>query len=258
MAKPGLPELLLTLMLACSIPLAQASEPRWRVTGDAQRLDNGAPAYREIHDIAAIEHTVRYEAPDGRLLASKQLDYGQGLNTPVYELEDVRFQRRTGSRWQDGQFVVFRAQQDKPVREQTLAAAPDLVIDAGFDHFIRAHWDRLVAGEAVPFSFAVADPLVTLAMAMRAVPASESAIAEKHDDYRYFVASSRNRLIGWAIPDIHVAYDANDKLLRIYQGLSNLTDDRDQRQNVLIRYRYEPVVQLARGEHNNEPADHTR
>ncbi len=253
-----LPELLLSLALLVITTTAQADPIRLRVTGEASHVDSSEPAYREIHEIGTTRHSVQYLGQDGRLLASKQIHYAQGYNTPLYELVDQRFGRRTGSRWQDGQFLVFRQQDGHAPHQHTLAPAADLVIDAGFDHFIRQHWDRLLAGDTVPFAFAVADPLVTLDMAMRAVPAIESAIAEQRDDYRYFVASSRNRLIGWAIPDIHVAYDAQEKLLRRYQGLSNITDADDKRQTVLIRYTYDTMPQFAQGEKNNEPADHTR
>jgi hypothetical protein len=243
-----LPELLLSLALLVMATAAQADAIRLRVTGEASHVGSGEPAYREIHEIGNTRHTVQYLDQDGHLLASKQLDYAQGYNTPLYELVDQRFNRRTGSRWQDGQFIVYRQQGQHTPQQHKLAPAADLVIDAGFDHFIREQWQRLLDGEAVPFSFAVADPLVTLDMAMRAVPAGESAIAEQRDDYRYFVASSRNRLIGWAIPDIHVAYDAEQKLLRSYQGLSNITDARDKRQTVLIRYTYDTMPQFAQGE----------
>jgi hypothetical protein len=225
------------------------------VTGIATHPDNRQPAYSEHHTITREHHSVRYLGTDESLLASKQLDYTQGYNTPVYTLEDMRFARQTGSLWQDGAFVVFQQEKSGKRHEKTFAPGSQLVIDAGFDHFIRSHWAALVAGEVLPFTFVVADPLVALDMQLQQIPAADSLIADKRDDYRYFVANSSHRLISWAIPEIHVAYDEKEKLLRIYQGLSNITDGNDKRQNVLIRYTYESLPQIAQGDRQHEQPD---
>lgn len=245
-----LTDCLLLAALLCSTA-AHAAENRWLVIGEAIRLDTGEPAYREIHDISTHHHTVQYVGPDEHPLAHKTLGYPQGYSTPLYLLEDLRDGRRSGSEWQDGQFVLFRESATGKRQQAALSPAPDLVIDAGFDHFIRAHWERLLAGESLPFAFAIVDPLVTLDMSLRAVPAAESAIAEKRDDYRYFVARSRHRLISWAIPAIHLAYAADEKRLCIYQGPSNITDSQDKNPMVLIRYQYRTAPLLAQGDHHD-------
>lgn len=246
-----LPVVIATCALFVSGWLAASPQPL-RVTGIATHTGNRQPAYSEHHTITREQHSVRYLGTDDSLLASKNLHYTHGYNTPVYTLEDTRFVRQTGSLWQDGAFVVFQQEQTGKRHEDTFPPDNKLVIDAGFDHFIRSQWDALVAGEVLPFTFVVADPLVALDMQLQQIPAADSPIVEKRDDYRYFVASSSHRLISWAVPEIHVAYDEKEKLLRMYQGLSNITDDNDKRQNVLIRYRYDFAPTIAPGEQGND------
>lgn len=222
---------------------AIAMPPRLLVTGTAENLKTGKTAYREHHDITKQYHTVRYVDPNEKLIASKEISYRQGYNTPEYTLHDLRFDRRTGSLWQDGHFVVFRQEGTKKIQEIKVLPVPDLVIDAGFDHFIRSRQDVLAGGEILSFTFAVADPLLTLNMKLEEVSQVETAIRlhdeQGNNNYRYFRAHSSNFLFDWAIPDINLAYDNISHLLQIYQGPSNITDMNDKSQTVVIRYEYQ-------------------
>lgn len=231
--------------------MACASPERLRVTGTAINPDTRETVYQEFHDISHNQHTVRYEGKDGQVIATKALHYEQGYNTPLYQLNDLRFSRQTGSEWDKGIFVIFRQEAGTKRHEKRVTPSTDLVIDAGFDHFIRSHWQELVDGKVIPFSFLLADPLLSLNMQMQSVNMNDSAITEKHADYHYFLASSRNHFIGWAIPDIHIAYDNNEQLLRLYHGPSNITDNDDDRQTVFIRYSYEslPMVNKENSSH---------
>ena len=50
-----------------------------------------------------------------------------------------------------------------------VAGGEALVADAGFDEFVRQHWDALMAGEAVPLHFAVPSRLESLGFRIRRV-----------------------------------------------------------------------------------------
>jgi len=216
---------------------------RLLVSGTAEDIKTGEIIYREYHDISQQQHTVRYVDPAENLIASKEIRYQHGYTTPEYTLHDKRFDRHTGSQWQDGHFIIFKQEGSHEKHQKKVQAAPDLVIDAGFDYFVRSQQDALAKGKVLPFTFAVADPLVTLDMKLEEVNKTETAIKLRDDqpnnDFRYFYAHSRNKLIGWAVPDIHLAYDARNNMLQMYQGPSNITDMQDKSQRVLIRYQYQ-------------------
>lgn len=229
----------LAMCLFAASTCVLADPEKLLVTGTASNLKSGEVVYREYHDISQQQHTVRYVNPADVLIASKTIYYSHGYNTPEYLLEDKRFGRRTGSKWQDGHFIIFRQENADKHHEKSIKPANDVVIDAGFDFFIRSHWDDLIDGKVLPFSFAIADPLAILDMKLTEVTAAKTAIKQHSDSYRYFLASSRNRLIGWALPDIHLAYSRDSHLLQVYQGPSNLTDNDDKSQTVTIRYEYQ-------------------
>lgn len=225
-----------------------AESERLLVTGTASTLKTGKPAYREYHDITKIQHTVRYVDENDKTIASKTVQYLHGFNTPEYQLQDQRVDINTGSEWKDDHFIIFRQEKSEKRHEKMVKPADDLVIDAGFDHFIRNHWDELIAGKVLPFSFAIADPLTILNMQLTEVSAAKTAITQHSDRYRYFLANSRNKLIGWAIPEIHLAYDSESRLLQVYQGPSNITDQNDKAQTVNIRYEYQYPKLVSNGD----------
>jgi hypothetical protein len=227
------------------------------VSGTAEDIRTGKIVYREYHDITQQQHTVRYVDPANNLIASKEIYYKHGYTTPEYKLYDKRFDRYTGSQWQDGHFIIFKQEGSHARHQKTVKAAPDLVIDAGFDFFIRSQQDVLANGTVLPFTFAVADPLTTLDMKLEEVSKTETTIKLNDNQlsknsYRFFLAHSRNRLIGWAIPDINLAYDATSHLLQVYQGPSNITDMNDKSQTVTIHYEYQYPAIAAEGEYKHE------
>lgn len=242
-------QFLLAICLFASSVCVVAEPERLLVTGTASNLKSGDIVYREYHDITQQQHTVRYVNPSDVLIASKTIHYSHGYNTPEYLLDDKRFGRRTGSKWHGDHFIIFRQENTDKQHEKTIKPANDVVIDAGFDFFIRSHWDELVDGKVLPFSFAIADPLAILDMKLMEVTAAKTAIKQHSDSYHYFLASSRNRLIGWALPDIHLAYNRDNHLLQVYQGPSNLTDKNDKSQTVTIQYEYQYPAIAADGEH---------
>lgn len=231
-------QIFLSACLLATSSFVAAEPEKWLVIGTASNLKTGEIVYREYHDITQQQHTVRYIDPAEKLIATKNISYHHGFNTPEYQQNDQRVNRQTGSKWQDDHFIIFRQEKSEKPHEKTIKPADDLVIDAGFDYHIRSHWEELIDGKILPFSFAVADPLMTLNMKLEEVSPAKTAIKQHSEQYRYFLASSRNRLIGWAIPDINLAYDHDSHLLQVYQGPSNITDKNDKNQTVIIRYEY--------------------
>jgi hypothetical protein len=228
------------LVMACTWTLAEDS---LLVNGTARDLKTHEVAYYEYHSINRKHHTVRYTAADGQTIATKRIDYTHGYNTPLYNLYDLRHDLHTGNEWQGDHFSIYRYQTGNTPDRKKILPYNSIVIDAGFDHYVREHWQKLQSGEAVPFDFFVADPLIKLNMKLLAVQPFQSLIKKSNPRFCYFKAVSRNRLIGWAVPEIHLAYDCGQRLLQFYHGPSNITDKNNHSQQVIIHYQY-PSVKL--------------
>jgi hypothetical protein len=206
--------------------------------GYAYASDDGRPLYREAHWLygdSGIEHRlVIYSCPDGEPFVRKRVDTAPGTATPDVDLIDGRGGYREGVRTRDGRREVF-AQADAHSPEHSaqlpLPPPPNAVIDAGFDAFIRQHWDTLSGSGVSPVQFLVPSELRYLDFSARVLRDSRADGA----DVRWFRLSLAS-WYGFVLPHIDVGYDAQTRELREYRGLSNIRDGDGRNVRVDIRF----------------------
>jgi hypothetical protein len=137
-------------------------------------------------------------------------------------------------RTRDGRREVF-AQADAASAERSAQlpqpTPPNAVIDAGFDAFIREHWNTLSASGVSPVLFLVPSELRYLDFSARVLRDSHTDGAE----LRWFRLSLAN-WYGFALPHIDVAYDVQTHELREFRGLSNIRDGNGHNVRVDIRF----------------------
>jgi hypothetical protein len=165
------------------------------------------------------ERVVLYTCGDGSAFARKTVSYVDPL-APDFMLEDSSNGLREGIRTTpDGRSVFFRPHASDAEHSGPLPAVMGLVADAGFDEFVRANWQRLVAGDALQMPFLVPSRL---------------------EDYRFQVQHLRSQDLGgtptevfrlrlsgfwgWFLRGIDVYYSSDARVLVHYDGLSDLRD----------------------------------
>ncbi len=199
----------LALMVGAAGP-AQASTA---VIGEARGLEAGDFRYTEHHACSPDGRscTVEYRDSSGEVFARKAVDFGDGLHSPSLVLED------------------FRRGLTREVEDRF---GEDVVVDAGFDHYVRSRWDELAAGEEVKFSFLPAGRDEPLTMSAR------------RDDERdcdpqalCLVISLDMWLISLLVDPIRLVYDDRRRLTQ-FAGVSNITTAEGDSQSVEINYRY--------------------
>lgn len=201
------PVLLVTAMLGVN---ANAMN----VVGEAYDVDNGELRYREIHQCSAggDRCVVEYEDPAGELIARKIVDYQSSLHSPSLQVQDLR----------QGTTVSIEGDSREAV-----------VIDAGFDHYVRLRWDDLVSGTTVRFPFLVVGrekPLKMTASKMEPEACPEERMC--------FKVALDNWLLGNLLTPIRLEYDADSRRLLQFKGVSNIRDVDGKSQMVRIDYRY--------------------
>jgi hypothetical protein len=180
--------------------------------------------YREQHWIRSEsgqprERLVLYRCPDGTAFARKRLDYRASGIAPQFRFEDRRSGYVEGLRQGGVPEVFVRMTTDAPMQSNALAAT-GLVADAGFDEFIRSRWSTLVAGDTVPFAFAVPARLESLGFSLRKVGQ-----ARVDDEAAWIFRLRLGGWLGWLAPHIDVYYGQQSRRLLRFEGLSNLRDD---------------------------------
>ena len=216
-----------TLVFACSIGAAPSTAAE-RYTGEAKDR-NGVLLYRESHWLyqegESSARLVLYTCPDGKAFARKRLWDRASAQAPDFEFDDARDGFSEGVRSQDGARRVFlRAGTDVPERSAVFTAGSDTVIDAGFDTFVRTHWDALAEATALPIAFLVPSRLAPLEFSVRRV-GDERIDGRNARRFRLALA----RWYGGLLPHIDVVYDALTHTLLRYEGIGNIrgTDARN-------------------------------
>jgi hypothetical protein len=208
-------------------------------TGYARDLDTGALLYIESHYVRNAgsdgeTRVVHYRCATGgrEPFVRKELRYGGVREEPEFTLVDGRTGYTEGlKRGPDGPRVFVRADARAPLREAKVPADVVIVSDAGFDEFVRKHWQKLEAGESVRFPFLIPSRLDYMSFKVRKEreEAIEGATAS-------VIRLNLSGFLGWFLPYIEVSYRKSDQVLMRYKGLTNLRDAKGDNLTALIEF----------------------
>jgi hypothetical protein len=228
---------LYAMVLAVGLPIGVDAAEVLRYEGSARDADSGALLYRETHFVEMVEgridtRLVLYRCPGRDLaFARKAVRYGSVPEQPEFELTDARLGYREGlQRRGNGSVETFvRPDRDSVEQRAGLVDGSGIVADAGFDEFLKRHWDALQRGEEVRLDFLVPARLGAIGFKIR-----------KHRDDRAgdrevsVIRLSLGAWWGFIAPHIDAAYDRQTRQLLRYRGLSNLRDADGRNLNVDI------------------------
>ncbi len=224
-------------LLGCS----QAGAAVFEFHGSARSLDDDRPVYQEHHAVSGTcesgvfvpaQHRVEYlRDSDGTPFASKQLTYRRSAQLPEVDFQQPEFNERLEISYPEASTLDITWQ--KPSSETAmfeLRFGGKLVVDAGFDQFVRANWAAVTSGQSVEFDF----------------------LAPTRGDYYGFVLEPgpKNRLDA----DIVVQIRPTSLMLRVlvdpivlgynrqgalthYRGLTNIRKNADANHTAEIHYR---------------------
>jgi hypothetical protein len=208
------------LILACLAGAASA-EPIRSARGDAydshERLLFRQTQYWYQDASGEPRGFTLYTCPDGHAFARRTSDYGTHPAMPDFALEIAPTGYREGVRSEGAQRIVYvkrgsnRSEQDAP-----LPAAEHAVIDDGFNAYVAAHWDALLAGQDVPIEYLV--PSRHRYYRFRIVPVD----ADKPGELR--LRMQFDFWFGRFLPHVYAVFDRATRHLIRYQGISNIRD----------------------------------
>ena len=204
--------------------------------GYAYALGSHRLLYQETHwlysENGAEHRLVLYSCPDGIPFARKSINAAPGAATPDVDLFDGRGGYHEGVRTLDGRRQVFEQASTRATeRRAALTSPPNAVIDAGFDAFVREHWDALSRTGISPVPFLVPSALDYLNLSARPLRDDDSQGA----DLRWFRLSLAS-WYGFVLPHIDLAYDKQTHQLREYRGVSNIRDGNGRNLSVTIQF----------------------
>ncbi len=222
------------------IALPAAASETLVFSGTASDTDGGH-LYQEEHSVTGScvdghwrpeKHSVDYLRHDGRgPFATKALTYKASPLRPEVNFHQPDFSERLVIHHDgDETLKVEWTMSDQPAKRWRVPLKDQLVVDAGFDHFIRANWRALTDGDAVGFS--VLAPTRGESYDFVAEPAPDK-LAGADYSFRIRPAGMLMRVL---VDPIRLGY-RDDGFLSHYAGLGNIRRNQDENHVVSIRYR---------------------
>ena len=223
------------MLLVGLLRAAQTSQPSQRYVGTAHARNGNQVLYREVHFVYDAQgeqrHLVVYECANGAPFARKLLHDSPNSTAPRFDFVDGRSGYREGVRGKGpAREVYVQKSNDDAEHSQNLPETSGEVIDAGFDTYVRTHWDELGKSTAtVPF-------LVPSRMSFTNVRLSESVNSTDHGQSIRKLRMQLGAWYGFALPAIDLSYTlANHRLWR-FEGVGSIRDNQGRNQNVLIEF----------------------
>jgi hypothetical protein len=202
-----------------------AAEGDWMLLeGKATDIETGQHIYSERHSLAMSESgqwimETDYLGPDGDLWAERSVWFdASNARAPEYQFVDYRDGYEEGAtRSQDGLIELYKEIMGE---RSSVFLEPEkltnLVIDAGFSAVIEQKWDNLLQGKSVTFDFASSARLTTVQFRL----SHRRNIGD--ESVEEFKLEPANWFIRMLVKPIYLTYNADQKTLISYEGLSNL------------------------------------
>lgn len=224
-------------LLAALLPATIADDVQWLAwEGIARKPHTQHVLYAEQHWLRTaagqpLERVVLYRCPGGAVFARKHVDYRPSRIAPVFTLDDARSGYREGLAYDpDGSAYVFFRESADAAGERSIVSAAGLVADAGFDEFIRANWNPLIAGITQTLAFAVPARGTSYRFTARRINNPRS------DDTLVTFQLRLQGLLKWLAPPIQVSYRRDTRQLAQFRGLANLRDEQGEQMQAWIDF----------------------
>lgn len=222
-------------IVVVAIASVDGAKTTTRYRGDAYDLKTGEFLYSENHSefYEAGKHlysTVSYRDAAGREFASKKIFFAPNPMQPTYELKDGRDGYLEGIRREGGATVYYaRRKADQELRAKQVRAPEPAVFDGGFDYFVRKNFDLICSGANQAFNFAVPIELDYFRFRVARQSAGDTCRMQLELD---------NALLRAFVKPIKLWYDARDKRLLRYEGISNINGPDGKSLKVRIVFTY--------------------
>ena len=228
------------LLLAISAPALAETGQEYR--GEARSTESASLLHPEHHSLRTetgrpSERLVVYRCPSGEAFARKTVRYGEPPYAPSFRMDDIRFGYAEGfSRGQASGEALVQRGADQPAETDAISLGESLVVDAGFDEFVRSHWDELQAGKKVNLRFLVPSRLTAYGFKLQKT-GEEDLYGEPASTFRLALSG----LFGWFADAIDVSYRNSDRRLMRFVGLSNIRANANE--NLVADIQFPPAEQ---------------
>ncbi len=167
---------------------------------------------------------IHYTDEKGGNVGSKTLDFSKSSIAPFYRLEDVRGKYREGAEVVHDKVTVFYhyIDEEKTPTTKTFTVPEPIVIDGGFNNFVKMNWDLLMQGNMLTFNFV--SPYMKDYFTLRI--SKKEDLMYGHRKATMFCLELDNMFLRWLLSSpVKVTYDTQTKRMLRYEGIGNLQNE---------------------------------
>ncbi len=217
--------------------LAAQTTTIWRFSSRA--VKDGRLVYDEKHEAEYRDGKIfrgrtDYLAPDGTPLAYIESFFTESLTAPSHIFVDYRNGFTHGTRYENGLPVLFAREQGKAERSRVLTERNNgralMVGCQGLFYYLQEDFAVVREQRRIPVRLLITGTLDVYDF--------ELEYKGEKDGVADLVIHISNRFLRLFAPKLDVKYDAVNKKMLYYRGLSNIQDDRGRLQTVEIVYTY--------------------
>jgi hypothetical protein len=176
-----------------------------------------------------------YRSAEGKTIVRRNVNFENNALKPNFRLDDLRNGYSEGAELIGSKIKVFTGgTAEEPYKEKLLMVPEPAVVDAGFNYFIEQNWDSLMKGNVLSFNFVAPSQLDYFKFRVykaRETPyQQQQAVVLKMDIDNFFL-----RIF---VDAIQLTYDKTTKKLVVYNGISNIYDDKGKSHKVRMEFSY--------------------
>lgn len=176
---------------------------------------------QNVHDGHWVSGTIDYYSVDGTQIGHKDLDFSSDPFIPVYRLEQKQLGYVEGiSAVTKSDVTMYKkADADSKMQTGSIKHTDMMAADSGFHNLIRAHFAELMAGKTIEFKLAVAGELDSFKFRIRRL---------KDENWQgkpaVHLRVEMDSILRWIVDPLDLIYDASNRELLEYRGISNIHD----------------------------------
>jgi len=176
-----------------------------------------------------VETLTDYFDPQRHKIAKRLLNFRKSMFAPDFTTEDLRSGYLEGAEMVGDKVRLFnRKDKNSKMEEETLSIPQPIVVDGGFNQFMKANWSALENGETITFHFAIPARLDYFTLRAMRVESTEKEMKVRVEPDKTLI-----RLL--ASP-IVVRYSKDTHRILSYEGQSNISDEKGN--NYIMRLVY--------------------
>lgn len=208
-------------------------------SGKAFTIKSGEYFYTETHNEVALgdKHKtteIIYTDLSGKKIGCKTLDFDNFYTSPSYKLEDYRAKYREGAEIKADKVTVYYQYTDKEAEptSKTFSVPQPVVIDGGFNYFVKLNWDRLMKNEILTFNFVSPSKMDYFTMR---ISKKQDLIYQNHQASLLYLELD-NFLFRLLLTPIKIIYDNKTKRILNYEGIANLSNELGKNETVKLNF----------------------